>query len=66
EVKTRIRCCAPPSVGGPCGSSPPDLIKALEFRAARTDDPVLAALRLLADLNRSGRREVPPYGWSIE
>lgn len=38
----------------------PDLIEALEFRAARVDDPVLAALRLLADLNRSGRREVPP------
>jgi TnpA family transposase len=38
----------------------PDLIGALEFRAARADDPVLAALRLLAGLDRSGRREVPP------
>jgi TnpA family transposase len=38
----------------------PDLIGALEFRAARADDPVLAALRLLADLDRFGRREVPP------
>ncbi len=38
----------------------PDLIEALQFRAARPDDPVLAALQLLADLNRTGRREVPP------
>jgi TnpA family transposase len=38
----------------------PDLIGALEFRAARADDPVLAALRLLVELDRSGRREVPP------
>jgi TnpA family transposase len=39
----------------------PALIEALEFRAARgAGDPILAALRLLADLNRTGRREVPP------
>lgn len=38
----------------------PDLIAALEFRAARADDPLLAALRLLVELDRSGRREVPP------
>ncbi|UFN51577.1 Tn3 family transposase (plasmid) [Roseomonas sp. OT10] len=38
----------------------PDLITALEFRAARADEPVLAALRLLADLDRTGRREIPP------
>lgn len=38
----------------------PDLIAALEFRAVRADDPVLAALRLLVELDRSGRREVPP------
>lgn len=36
-----------------------DLIEALEFRAARPGDPVLAALKLLAELNRSGKREVP-------
>jgi hypothetical protein len=40
---------------------PPALIEALEFRATRgAGDPILAALRLLADLNRTGRREVPP------
>lgn len=37
----------------------PALIAALEFRAARANDPTLAALRLLTDLNRSGRRDVP-------
>ena len=37
----------------------PDLIEALEFRAARTGDPMLAALNLLAELNRSGERKVP-------
>jgi TnpA family transposase len=37
----------------------PDLIEALEFRAARENDPMLTALKLLADLNRSGKREVP-------
>ncbi len=37
----------------------PDLIEALEFRAARDRDPVLAALKLLVDLNRSGKRDVP-------
>jgi hypothetical protein len=37
----------------------PDLIEALEFRAARAGDPMLAALRLLGELNRSGKREVP-------
>ena len=37
----------------------PALIEALEFRAARANDPMLAALRLLADLNRSGKRDVP-------
>jgi len=37
----------------------PDLIEALEFRAVREGDPMLAALKLLADLNRSGKREVP-------
>ncbi len=39
----------------------PALIEALEFHAARGgSDPMLAALRLLADLNRSGKRQVPP------
>jgi hypothetical protein len=37
----------------------PDLIEALEFCAVRAGDPMLAALRLLAELNRSGQREVP-------
>ncbi|HEY0912100.1 MAG TPA: Tn3 family transposase, partial [Bradyrhizobium sp.] len=37
----------------------PDLIEALEFRSARAGDPVLGALQLLADLNRSGKRQVP-------
>lgn len=37
----------------------PDLIEALEFRATRAGDPMLAALKLLAELNRSGRRDVP-------
>jgi Domain of unknown function (DUF4158) len=37
----------------------PDLIEALEFRAARDRDPVLAALKLLINLNRSGKRDVP-------
>jgi hypothetical protein len=35
-----------------------DLIEALEFRAARPGDPMLAALKLLAELKRSGKREV--------
>jgi TnpA family transposase len=38
----------------------PDLIEALEFRAARAGDPMLAALQLLIDMNRSAKREVPP------
>jgi len=37
----------------------PALIEALEFRAARAGDPMLAALKLLAGLNKSGKREVP-------
>ncbi len=37
----------------------PALIEALQFRAARAGDPMLAALKLLADLNRSGKRDVP-------
>jgi hypothetical protein len=38
---------------------PPDLIEALQFRAAQAGDPMLAALELLAEMNRSGKREVP-------
>jgi TnpA family transposase len=38
----------------------PALIEALEFRAARAGDPMLAALKLLAGLNQSGKREIPP------
>ncbi len=37
----------------------PALLEALQFRAARPGDPMLAALKLLADLNRSGKRDVP-------
>lgn len=37
----------------------PALIEALGFKAARANDPMLAALQLLADLNRSGKRDVP-------
>ncbi len=37
----------------------PELIEALEFRAARPGDPMLAALTLLAELHRSGKRAVP-------
>ncbi len=38
----------------------PALIEALEFRAARAGDPMLAALKLLVDLNQPGKREIPP------
>jgi TnpA family transposase len=38
----------------------PALIEALDFRAARGQDPMLAAIRLLRDLNRTGRRDIPP------
>jgi TnpA family transposase len=38
----------------------PALIEALQFRSARAGDPMLAALTLLAGLNESGKREVPP------
>ena len=37
----------------------PELIKALEFKAARPHDPTLSAIRLLRDLNRSGKHAVP-------
>jgi hypothetical protein len=37
----------------------PELIEALEFKAARPHDSTLAAIRLLRDLNRSGKRAVP-------
>lgn len=37
----------------------PALIEALQFRSTRTGDPILAALKLLAGLNQSGKREVP-------
>lgn len=37
----------------------PDLIEALEFRAVRAGDPMLAALKLLVELNRSGKRDIP-------
>jgi hypothetical protein len=37
----------------------PDLLEALDFKAARTHDPTLAAVRLLRDLNQSGKRDIP-------
>jgi hypothetical protein len=37
----------------------PDLIEALESRAGREGDPMLAAPKLLVNLNLSGKREVP-------
>jgi TnpA family transposase len=37
----------------------PALIEALQFRSARAADPMLAALKLLAGLNQSGKRDVP-------
>jgi TnpA family transposase len=38
----------------------PAFLEALEFTAARSHDQTLAAVRLLRELNRSGKREVPP------
>jgi hypothetical protein len=38
----------------------PGLIEALEFKAARSNDSTLSAIKLLQELNRSGEREVPP------
>jgi TnpA family transposase len=38
----------------------PELIEALEFKAARSSDPTLSAIRLLQDLNHSGKRDIPP------
>ena len=37
----------------------PALVDALEFKAARANDPVLTALRLVQEMNRSGTRDVP-------
>lgn len=37
----------------------PALIEALEFRATRASDPMLAALKLLVDLHQAGKREIP-------
>ncbi len=37
----------------------PALIEALQFRSARAGDPTLAALKLLAAINASGKRDVP-------
>lgn len=38
----------------------PALLAALDFRAARPGDKTLAAVRLLREMNASGRRAVPP------
>lgn len=37
----------------------PELLEALEFKAARSHDPTLSAIKLLQDLNRLGKRDVP-------
>ena len=37
----------------------PELLEALEFKAAHTHDPTLSAIKLLRELNRSGRRDMP-------
>jgi TnpA family transposase len=37
----------------------PILIEALAFKAARDNDPVIAALELLRELNRAGKRDIP-------
>lgn len=37
----------------------PDIIEALAFKAARSNSPLLAAIRLLKDLNESGQRQLP-------
>jgi Tn3 transposase DDE domain len=37
----------------------PVLLETLAFRATRVNDPMLMALKLLADLNHSGRRDLP-------
>jgi TnpA family transposase len=37
----------------------PELIEALEFTAARSNDPILSAIRLVQALNRAGKRDMP-------
>jgi TnpA family transposase len=37
----------------------PELLEALEFKAARSHDPTLSAIELLRELNRSGKRDMP-------
>lgn len=37
----------------------PALLEALTFKAARDNDPLLAAVALLRDLNQSGKRDIP-------
>ncbi len=37
----------------------PELLDALEFKAARSHDPMLSAIKLLQELNRSGKRDMP-------
>ncbi|CBS91122.1 Tn3-like element ISAli20 family transposase [Azospirillum lipoferum] len=37
----------------------PALLEALTFKAARSKDPILAAVELLKELNRSGKRDIP-------
>jgi hypothetical protein len=37
----------------------PERQEALEPKAARSHDPTLSAIKLLRDLNRSGKRDVP-------
>jgi hypothetical protein len=37
----------------------PELLETLEFKAVRSHDPTLSAIKLLQDLNRLGKRDVP-------
>ena len=57
---TKTPWSVPPTARGRCANSRPTLIEALDFRAARANDPMLAALELLRDLNQAGKREIPP------
>jgi len=38
----------------------PALLEVLEFKAVNGNDPMLAAVKLLQNLNQSGKREIPP------
>jgi hypothetical protein len=38
----------------------PELLEAMEFKASRANDPTLTAIKLLGELNQSGKRHLPP------